>query len=621
MVSSKYFQKFFIVLCALVAAAFADVSHLPSNKYLPPSHAASTPAVSYAAPATQSYHVEAASTPAVSYSAPASQSYHVEAASAPAASYSAPVEAAPAASYETASYDTSASEPAHTFSSTDGYSYKTVKRRVIRRRRRDVSHLPSNEYLPPVAASAPVASYETSYAASEPAVSYASPASYETGSYETAASVPAHSFSSADGYRYKTAKRRVIRRRRRDVSHLPSNEYLPPVAASAPVASYETSYAASEPAVSYASPASYETASYETAASVPAHSFSSADGYRYKTAKRRVIRRRRRDVSHLPSNEYLPPVAASAPVPSYETSYAASEPAVSYASPASYETASHETAASVPAHSFSSADGYRYKTAKRRVIRRRRRDVSTEYLPPAASAPVAQYDSAPSYSAFAPASSYETTSYETAASEPAHSYSSADGYRYKTARRRVIRRRRRDVSHLSTEYLPPHQGAASTPSVEYLPPAASAPVAQYESAPSYSVASSAPVASYGSYETAASEPAHSFSSAEGYRYKTARRRVIRRRRRDVSHLSTEYLPPHQGAASTPSVDYLPPAASAPVAQYESAPSYSVAASAPFGSYGTASYETAASVPAHSFSSADGYRYKTAKRRVVRRRRF
>ncbi|XP_046811874.1 cuticle protein 16.5-like, partial [Lucilia cuprina] len=123
---------------------------------------------------------------------------------------------------------------------------------------------------------------------------------------------------------------------------------------------------------------------------------------------------------------------------------------------------------------------------------------------------------------------------------PAHSFSSAEGYRYRTSKRRVIRRRRRDVSHLSSEYLPPHQGAASAPSAEYLPPvAASAPVAQFESAPAVSYSApaasySAPAASYSapavSYESAATEPAHSFSSAEGYRYKTAKRRVIRRRR-------------------------------------------------------------------------------------------
>ncbi|XP_037819161.1 flocculation protein FLO11 [Lucilia sericata] len=607
-------MKFFIVLCALVAAATADVSHL-SNKYLPPhQQAASAPAVSYSpAPAAQSFHVEAASAPApaVSYSAPApaAQSFHVEAASAPAVSYSAPAPAAqsfhveaasaPAASYETSSFETAAAEPAHTFSSDEGYRYKTVKRRVIRRRR-DVS----TEYLPPVAASAPVAQYE-----SAPVESYAAPAaSYE--SYEVAAAEPAHSFSSAEGYRYRTSKRRVIRRRRRDVS----TEYLPPVAASAPVAQYD-----SAPVESYAAPAaSYE--SYEVAAAEPAHSFSSADGYRYRTSKRRVIRRRRRDVSHLsseylppvqgagsaPSAEYLPPVAASAPVAQYESapsfSVAASAPGASYSS--------YETAASEPAHSFSSAEGYRYKTAKRRVIRRRR-EVSTEYLPPvAASTPIGQYETTPVEAFAGPAASFVSSAYEVGASEPAHSFSSGEGYRYRTAKRRVIRRRRRDVS---TEYLPPV--------------AASAPVAQYESAPVESYA--APAASYESYEVAAAEPAHSFSSGEGYRYRTAKRRVIRRRRRDVSHLSSEYLPPHQGAASAPSAEYLPPvAASAPVAQFESAPAVSYSApaasySAPAASYSApaVSYESAASEPAHSFSSAEGYRYKTAKRRVIRRRRY
>ncbi|XP_046808439.1 nematocyst expressed protein 3-like, partial [Lucilia cuprina] len=312
----------------------------------------SAPAASYSAPAA-SY-----SAPAASYSAPVA-SY-----SAPAASYSAPAASysAPAASFS--SYETAASAPAHSFSSAEGYRYKTAKRRVIRRRRfkffivlcalvaaatADVSHL-SNKYLPPhqQAASAPAVSYSPApaaqsfhvEAASAPAVSYSAPAPAAQSFHVEAASAPAVSYS-------------------------------------APAA--QTFQAASAPA------ASYETASFETAAAEPAHTFSSDEGYRYKTVKRRVIRRRR-DVS----TEYLPPVAASAPVAQYE-----SAPVETYAAPAaSYE--SYEVAAAEPAHSFSSADGYRYRTSKRRVIRRRRRDVSTEYLPPvAASAPVAQYESAP----------------------------------------------------------------------------------------------------------------------------------------------------------------------------------------------------------------------------------
>ena len=175
-----------------------------------------------------------------------------------------------------------------------------------------------------------------------------------------------------------------------------------------------------------------------------------------------------------------------------------------------------------------------------------------------------------------------------------------------------------DVSHLSNEYLPPtYAAAASVPIQTY-----SAPVSD----PSYS----APEQSYNVFapsvlaepEYAASDPvaAHSFSSSDGYRYKTQRRVVYRhRQRRDA--LSSEYLPP---AASSPSVEYLPPAASSAVSSYSAAPSYQSETYAPAASYQSESYAEpsyAESAPAHSFSSSDGYRYKTARRRVYRRRRY
>ncbi|XP_061390419.1 cuticle protein 16.5-like [Musca vetustissima] len=147
------------------------------------------------------------------------------------------------------------------------------------------------------------------------------------------------------------------------------------------------------------------------------------------------------------SNEYLPPnVGGGGAIGAASYGVAASAPAaeVAYAAPAaSYE--SYEVEAAAPAHSFSEADGYRYKTQRRRVVktaRRHRREVSAEYLPPAASAPAVSYAAAPvdNYGAPAASSSYE--SYDVDASAPAHSFSEADGYRYKTQRRRVIRRNR-----------------------------------------------------------------------------------------------------------------------------------------------------------------------------------
>ncbi|XP_032598879.1 protein transport protein sec31 [Drosophila grimshawi] len=261
---SKRAKMKVLLICALIAAVAADVSHL-SNEYLPPNQAASAPVQSYAAPAADfggaSYET-AASAPAVSYSGGASYdnggSYggsslgggSFGAASAPVQTYSAP------AAVE--SYDTGASAPAHTFSSSDGYRYKTHRRRVLRRHRRDVSHLPSNDYLPPVqgAASAPSNDYLPPVAASAPVASYSAPAA----SYSSVASysAPAPSYSSGGSF---------------GGSSLGGGSF-----------GGGSSYtgAASAPAVSY-----------DTGASAPAHSFSSSDGYRYKTQRRRVVLRRR----------------------------------------------------------------------------------------------------------------------------------------------------------------------------------------------------------------------------------------------------------------------------------------------------------------------------------------
>ncbi|XP_039485091.1 uncharacterized protein LOC120447646 [Drosophila santomea] len=320
----------------------------------------------------------------------------------------------------------------------------------------DVSHLPSNEYLPPVQEQQIIAA---------PSNEYLPPAEAEA--------APAHELAD-DGYRYKTHKRVVIRRHRRDVNEL-SNEYLPPFQAEAP-------------SNEYLAPVAPETDLAD-------------DGYRYKTHKRVVIRRHRRDVNEL-SNEYLPPFQAEAP--------------------------SNEYLAPVAPETDLADDGYRYKTNKRVVFRRHRRDVnelSNEYLPPVqAVAPTNEY--------LAPVAP------ETDLAD--------DGYRYKTNKRVVFRRHRRDVNELSNEYLPPVQAVA--PTNEYLPPV------------------SAPVQA---------EPAHELAD-DGYRYKTHRRVVYRRHRRDVNELSNEYLPP--------SNEYLAPAEAV----------------------------------SETILGDDGYRYKTHKRVVFRR---
>ncbi|EDW30292.1 GL17901 [Drosophila persimilis] len=153
------------------------------------------------------------------------------------------------------------------------------------------------------------------------------------------------------------------------------------------------------------------------------------------------------DVSHLPSNEYLPPVV--------QESQIIAAPSNEYLPPVQAEAA--------PAHELAD-DGYRYKTHKRVVLRRHRRDVnelSNEYLPPV-------------QEAVAPSNEYLAPAVDTVLAD--------DGYRYKTNKRVVIRRHRRDVNELSNEYLPP----VADPSNEYLPPvedAAPAPLSNKIAAP------------------------------------------------------------------------------------------------------------------------------------------
>ncbi|KAH8349829.1 hypothetical protein KR084_007795 [Drosophila pseudotakahashii] len=404
-------MKLFLVAFAVIAAVAADVSHLPSNEYLPP--------------VVQEQQIIAG----------------------PSNEYLPPVEAVEAA-------------PAHELAD-DGYRYKTHKRVVLRRHRRDVNELPSNEYLPPVGA---------------PSNEYLAPVEAEP-----------ETILADDGYRYKTHKRVVVRRHRRDVNEL-SNEYLPPVQAAAP-------------SNEYLPPVEIEAE--------PAHELAD-DGYRYKTHRRVVLRRHRRDVNELPSNEYLPPVGA---------------PSNEYLAPVEVEAAPAAVLAD---------DGYRYKTNKRVVVRRHRRDVnelSNEYLPPVQAAPSNEY--------LAPVEAEPET------------ILADDGYRYKTHKRVVVRRHRRDVSHLpSNEYLPPVQAVA--PTNEYLPPV-SAPVQVAAPAPApVQIAAPVQLAAPAPVEIEA-EPAHELAD-DGYRYKTHRRVVYRRHRRDVNELSNEYLPP----VAAPSNEYLAP---------------------------------------------------------------
>ncbi|XP_030566882.1 uncharacterized protein LOC115766934, partial [Drosophila novamexicana] len=432
----RILQKLFLVAFAVIAAVAADVSHLPSNEYLPP--------------VQQDFQTVAA----------------------PSNEYLAPV--ANEASYAQVGQGDLAA---------DGYRYKTQRRVVVRRNRRDVNELPSNDYLPPV--------QEEAQVIAAPSNEYLAPVE-----------APIQQGNLADdGYRYKTHRRVVYRRNRRDVSHLPSNEYLPPVQVSAPAPSNEylpPVQAAAPAPVQFAAPAPVQIAAPAPAPvqiaapapvaisapiqeAAPAHELAD-DGYRYKTHRRVVYRRHRRDVSHLPTSEYLPPEAQVIAAPSNE-----------YLAPIEAPIQQGNLA----------DDGYRYKTHRRVVLRRHRRDVnelpSNEYLPPVQQE--AQVIAAPSNEYLAPVAN------EASYAQVGQGNLADDGYRYKTHRRVVLRRHRRDVNELpSNEYLPPVQQEAqviAAPSNEYL----------------------APVANEASY----AQVGQGNLADDGYRYKTQRRVVFRRR--------------------------------------------------------------------------------------------
>ncbi|XP_030238291.1 uncharacterized protein LOC108652390 isoform X2 [Drosophila navojoa] len=243
----------------------------------------------------------------------------------------------------------------------------------------DVANLPVNEYLPPV--------QQDVQTVALPSNEYLAPVNQDE--------------LADDGYRYKTNRRVVYRRHRRDVNELPSNEYLPPVEVSVP-------------SNEYLAPVSniVEDSQGQIA----------ADGYRYKTNRRLVVRRNRRDVNELPSNEYLPPVQISQPLPSNE-----------YLPPV-------QNVEPVPAHELAD-DGYRYKTNRRVVYRRHRRDVSelsNNYLPPVA-APSNDY--LPPVQNAVPQVQISEPSVIDVGVPAVETEVGPDGYRYKTNRRVVYRRR------------------------------------------------------------------------------------------------------------------------------------------------------------------------------------
>ncbi|XP_037943062.1 uncharacterized protein LOC119675919 [Teleopsis dalmanni] len=159
---------------------------------------------------------------------------------------------------------------------------------------------PNSEYLPP---------NQDFGAIAAPSNEYLAPAVEEQTAF------------GSDGYRYR-AVHRLRHRHRRDVSELPSAEYLPPNEDFG-----DQSFAA--PSNEYLAPAADEQFGTELA----------DDGYHYKVV-RRFRHRSRRDVSELPSAEYLPPNQGVA-APSNE-----------YLAPAEEQT-------------VLANDGYRYKTVRK----------------------------------------------------------------------------------------------------------------------------------------------------------------------------------------------------------------------------------------------------------------
>lgn len=167
---------------------------------------------------------------------------------------------------------------------------------------------------------------------------------------------------SEDGYRYKTVRKLRKYRHRRDVSEIPTAEYLPPldVVEIAPLADdgyhyktvrklkYRHRRDVNEIPIPFPSNFNFAANFPEEAGVVPVDE----SGYKYRTV-RRLRHRKRRAAIDLPTGEYLPQdEEAAAP----EVSSMSEE-----------ATASHKL----------DDDGYRYKTV-RKLKYRNRRDVAED---------------------------------------------------------------------------------------------------------------------------------------------------------------------------------------------------------------------------------------------------
>uniref|UniRef100_A0A1A9W4S6 DUF4794 domain-containing protein n=1 Tax=Glossina brevipalpis TaxID=37001 RepID=A0A1A9W4S6_9MUSC len=445
-------MELFLIALIAITAALADVSHLPTNRYLPPP-ALSVPSTSEptAERIPEFSPLETSDTPANAYLPPSHEAATEEPIPAhiltdngyqyknphrirrdvslpPLNEYLSPLVQNSVASTEEYSAQNPDAEGTN-----DGYHYKTQKRLIYRRQRRDVSHIPNQEYLPPNQEE--INTQPTNHASFVPLSGIvAQPSTVQ----------PAHELT-PDGYQYKTQKRLVYRRLRRDVSQLLANKYLPPggendleqvsvgaeTIQNAPAYQEQSSEAFPEvvkPAEEYAL----------TPEPNPAHHLT-ADGYSYKTQKRLVYRRQRRDASQLVTNQqYLPSddqlsleqdLVNADVVHKAQGQEHATELVKETVDPVKENPIVNEPKSA----RHLTASGYSHKIPKSLNYRRQRRDVShiptKEYLPPSnelnPDAPVNEY----------------LPPVESANEEPKPSHQlTDDGYHYKTQRRVVYRR-------------------------------------------------------------------------------------------------------------------------------------------------------------------------------------
>uniref|UniRef100_A0A1A9V499 DUF4794 domain-containing protein n=1 Tax=Glossina austeni TaxID=7395 RepID=A0A1A9V499_GLOAU len=440
-------MKQFLIALVIIAVASADVSHLPTKGYLPPPtlSVATSPEENVehipASPLSQTIDSHPAnvyppvlSEAAIKEPVPAhvltDNGYHYknphrvqrDVSLPPSNEYLSPLVENSVASTEEYSAPIAGAETTN-----DGYRYKTQKRFVYRRQRRDVNHFSNPEYLPP---------------SQEEVNTQSINHENQTGEQSSIAE-PAHELT-PDGYHYKTQKRLVYRRLRRDISRVPANNYLPPGEEHRIGQDSVDTETAQNALVSQDHASATFTQTVKPAEEnplvaepKPAHHLT-ADGYSYKTQKRLVYRRQRRDVDQSSGDQYLlldeqlpldQGIANAEVVHNTEDEEQASDALVDNSDSVKENPVINEPKS---VH-HPTNDGHNYKMPKSLAYHRHRRDVShvptKEYLPPGNE-----------LSPAVPPKEYlppvENANEEP---QPAHQLTD-DGYHYKTQRRVVYRR-------------------------------------------------------------------------------------------------------------------------------------------------------------------------------------